>query len=250
MTEFCLPEDIQRLHAEEEELRQKATKIVVNDERSILHLVAIERAMDMAYLLHLFPTENEDLKLIQVLGMQLFNAFAASVKLSLSGYGQNSTLIMRNILETTFLLNLFGSDRGEIKRWRLADKKEQMKSFSPARVREAIDARDGFTSRKRALHYQVLSELAGHPSMKSVLMMRPQKDGDAVIGPFVEEGPFNAVFSEIGKLAVLAGGALDCFFPDSWSEADEVRKAFAQIQQTWLETFYPPRPETPEPNTG
>lgn len=38
---------------------------------------------------------------------------------------------------------------------------------------------------KRFETYKMFSELAGHPTMKSALMMRPQH-GDAVIGPFME----------------------------------------------------------------
>jgi hypothetical protein len=32
-------------------------------------------------------------------------------------------------------------------------------------------------------------------------MMRPQKDGDAVIGPFMEATSLEAVISEMGRLA-------------------------------------------------
>lgn len=41
--------------------------------------------------------------------------------------------------------------------------------------------------------------------MKSAWMMRPQKDGDAVIGPFIEKTSLEAVLSEMGRLAVQAG---------------------------------------------
>jgi hypothetical protein len=50
------------------------------------------------------------------------------------------------------------------------------------KVREALDTRDGFTSKKRFEMYELFSELAGHPNMKSSWMMRQQKDGDAVHG--------------------------------------------------------------------
>jgi len=39
------------------------------------------------------------------------------------------------------------------------------------KVREALDARDGFTSKKRFEIYELFSELAGHPNMKSSWMM-------------------------------------------------------------------------------
>ena len=219
-------------------MRQKATEIVADNERLELHLSVIEHAMNLADLLRQFPTENEDMKVIQILSMRIFNAFGASVKLGFSGYVQNSALIMRDILETVFLLDSFKGDEAAIKHWRLANDKDRMKSFSPVHVRKVLDARDGFQGKKREVLYKLLSELAGHPTMKSVFMMRPQKDGDAVIGPFIEVSSLEAVLSEMGRLAVQAGEVLNGFFPDTWSDALEARAAFSQVHQRWLETFY------------
>ncbi|WP_346913156.1 hypothetical protein [uncultured Roseibium sp.] len=86
-----------------------------------------------------------------------------------------------------------------------------MKEFSPVKVREALDARDGFTSKRRAEMYELFSELAGHPTMKSAWMMRPQKEGDAVIGPFMEATALEAVVSEMGRLAVQVGEQINAF---------------------------------------
>jgi hypothetical protein len=69
-------------------------------------------------------------------------------------------------------LDLFRGDRARIERWRFADQKARMKDFAPVKVREALDARDGFTSKKRFEMYEMFSELAGHPNMNSHLMMR------------------------------------------------------------------------------
>ena len=81
-------------------------------------------------------------------------------------------------------------------------------------------------------------ELAAHPTMQSVFMMRPQKDGDAVIGPFIEASSLEAVVSEIGRLAVQAGVVLDSFFPKTWDAAFLARNTFAQLREQWLDTFY------------
>jgi hypothetical protein len=97
-----------------------------------------------------------------------------------------------------FLLALFAGDPSPIERWRYAYKKARMKDFSPMKVREALDARDGFTSKKRFEMYELFSELAGHPNMKSSWMMRPRKDGDAIIGPFMEATALEASFQKWG----------------------------------------------------
>jgi hypothetical protein len=237
MTHDIIPQKLAILHNAEELLRQKAHSMIADDDRLQLHLAVTEAAMDLADMLRQFNSSDEDLKVAVVLGMRTFNAFAASIKLTLSGYHQNSALILRDVMETVFLLDLFAGDRSLIERWRHADKKVRRNEFSPVKVREALDTRDGFTSKKRFEMYELFSELAGHPNMKSSWMMRPQKDGDAVIGPFMEATSLEAVISEMGRLAVQVGEQLDRFFPADWGTPSRV--AFAQLKRDWLNRFYP-----------
>ena len=239
MNSHHFPEYLTGLYSQEEFLREKSMETIEGDTQLCLHIHIVERAMDIAYVLRQFPTEDEDLKVVQVLGMRTFNALGASVKLSLSGYTQNSTLIMRDILETVFLLDLFGTDRTALRCWRLSDDKRRRQQFSPVKVRETLDERDGVQGKKRAELYALFSELAGHPTMKSHLMMRPEPDGDVVIGPFFEESSLRAVVSEMGKLALQVGEVLDRFIPQSWSSATETRLKFARAKQLWIDTFYP-----------
>ena len=105
------------------------------------------------------------------------------------------------------------------------------------KVREALDDRDGFTSKKRFEAYEPFSELAGHPNMKSSWMMRPQKDGDAVIGPFMEATPLEAVVTEMGKLALQVGEQINRFFPESWGMLS--RLAFTQQKLNWMKHYFP-----------
>lgn len=115
------------------------------------------------------------------------------------------------------------------------------------KVREALDARDGFTDKKRFAMYETFSELAGHPTMKSAFMMRPQRDGDAVIGPFMETTTLEAVVSEMGRLAIQVGEQLNLFFPADWLQGLPSRLAFAKLKQRWIATFYPsPSPAAPK----
>jgi hypothetical protein len=169
----------------------------------------------------------------------MFNAFGACLKLALSGYFQNSALVMRDILETVFLIDLFQGDRTLIAKWRFADKKALREDFSPVAVRKALDARYGHTSKRREELYRLFSELAGHPTMKSAWMMRPQKDGDAVIGPFMEGTVLEAVLSEMGRIAVQAGQHLSAFLPRQWHAGIGPRIGFVEVTKQWFATFYP-----------
>ncbi|WP_346913154.1 hypothetical protein [uncultured Roseibium sp.] len=102
-----IPANLANLHCGEEQLREKALGIIAGDERLRLHLAIVEAAMDLADIFRQFDTSDEDLKVAQVLGMRTFNALGASLKLALSGYHQNSALILRDVLETVFLLRPF-----------------------------------------------------------------------------------------------------------------------------------------------
>ncbi len=195
--------------------------------------------MDLADLLRQYETDDEDLKVLQLLGMRTFNGFGSALKLALSGYGQNSALIMRDMLEVVFLLSLFKTDASAIERWRKANKKERMKEFAPVKVRIALDDRDRFTCKKRAELYELFSELAAHPTMKSAWMLRPQKNGDAVIGPFIEKSSLEAVISEMGRLAIQVGELLNDFFPSDFDGSLFVRAEFIQLKKRWIEEFYP-----------
>jgi hypothetical protein len=237
--QHIIPENLKNLHHGEEQLREKALSIIASHERIKLHLGIVEAAMDLADIFGQFDTSDEDLKVAQLLGMRTFNAFGASLKLALSGYHQNSALILRDVLETVFLLDLFASDRSLIEQWRQADEKGRRKDFSPARVRKALDARDGFTSKRREDVYRMFSELAGHPNMKSAWMMRPQKDGDAVIGPFMEITALEAGVSEMGRLAVQVGEQINVFLPADWAHGLPARLMFARLKLQWRSTFYP-----------
>ncbi len=235
--EGCKAEEtnISRLHDEEENLRKRALEFVASHSRLQLHISVIHNAMDLADLFRQFPTDDEDVKLIQVLGMRTFNAFGASLKLALSGYWQNSALTMRDILETVFLLDLFKGDRTKIERWRLANERERKKEFSPFKVRKALDDQDGLQDKKREERYKRFSILAAHPTMSSVDMMRPQRDGNAVSGPFFAPRFLDAVLTELGCLAVEVGDVLDRSFPETWVDVLQVRAAYARSRKHWLD---------------
>lgn len=232
-----IPAKLSDLHAHEEVLRAQARELIANDHQLTLHLTIVEHAMDLAYLFRRIPTDDEDMNVLQILGMRVFNALAATTKLALSGYIQNSVLVMRDIQETVFLLDFFKGDPAAIGRWRHAGTKERIKSFTPLLIRVALDTRDGFTEQKRFARYGMFSELAGHPTMKSAYLMRPEKDGDTVIGPFMNATVLGAVLSEIGRLAVQVGELINAFLADFGDHGSEERLAFKRVKLQWIEEF-------------
>jgi len=235
---MMVPENLICLHHGEEQLRVKAIEQLASDQISLLHLTVVERVMDLADVLRQHETDDEDLKLIQVFGMRCFNAFASSTKLTLSGYSQTAALLLRDVLETTFLLDLFRGERALISEWRLADKQARKKKFGPIHIRMKLDNRDGLTNLKRAAAYDLLSELAAHPTMQSVAMLRPL-NMDAQIGPFIDNTVLTAVLAEMGKLAIQVGEQLYEFVPKGWQNGLLARASFLDAKKRWIDTFYP-----------
>lgn len=238
MAQHKIPQNLILLHQGEEFLRGKSIEAIETDTRLSLHINVVESAMDLLDVFRQYKTDDEDLKVIQVLGMRQFNAFASATKLLLSGYVQTSTQIMRDVLETVFLVDYFRTESSAIERWRKADKATRLKDFKPVKIREALDKRDGFTSKKRAELYELFSELAGHASMQGIAMLRP-KGMDAHVGPFFDVTALDAGLSEMGRLAVQAGENIGVFVPSGWSEGKLTLQAFTAVKLRWFSEFYP-----------
>lgn len=238
MPSHGVPENFHSLHGQEECLRSKALELIDANPDLALHLAVVESAMDLADLLRQVPSEDEDFKVLQLLSIRTFNAFGASIKLAMTGYSQNSALVMRDILETVFLTDMFSKDRSAIKQWREAKSAKERDIFRPVNVRKFLDNHDGFTSGTRAAVYKMFSELAGHPSMQSMHMLRPQIGGDAVGGPFIEFKTLQAVLSEMAKLAVQVGEIVSRFVPLDFHAAIASKTAFDHKKAEWIKTFY------------
>ncbi len=238
-----LPPNFRLLHQGEEQLRVKSIEAIERDPILLLHLRITERAMDVLDVFRQYPTTDEDFKVVQMLNLRTFNAMAASVKLMLSGYYLFSAQVLRDVLETVFLLDLFRTDAAAITVWRNADRKGRMKEFGPVKVREKLDARDGLTTMKRAKLYEQFSELAGHATMMSVAMLRPT-GMDAVNTPFIDPNALEAVSSEMGRLAVQIG-EIAVAMARTDNEAfvlkfAEITTSFVDCKGEWLDRFYGP----------
>lgn len=236
--ELKFPANLHRLHEGEEFLHLKAIELIEVDPRLLLHVTVIEQTMDLLDTFRQFETDDEDFKAIQMLGLRLFNALASSVRLLLAGYAQTSALILRDVLETVFLLDFFRTNRKAITTWRNADKKARLKDFKPVKIREALDQRDGFTTKKREEMYSMFSELAGHASMASVSMLRPT-GMNARNGPFLDPAVLDAVLSEAGRLAVQVGETIGSFLPSEWDRGKATYLVFHATKLGWISEFYP-----------
>lgn len=134
MAEFS--DNFLRLHKGEESIRDLSIKAIESNADLVYHVQMIEKVMDILYtfiMCHIH--ENEDELALQCLGIRLFNSSASALKLSLSGYYQNSAQLLRDLLETTFLLDYFQTDKALIGVWRACKENERSKEFAPAKIR-------------------------------------------------------------------------------------------------------------------
>jgi len=233
------PQNLTRLHDGEESLRSKSIEAIEAFPDLLAHARLVESSMDLIdYFARQYPHADEDQLTIQCLGIRLFNGTASALKLLLSGYYQSSAFQQRDLLETIFLLDYLRSNRSEIPVWRAGDAKTHRDRFRPAKIRKALDDRDGFTERKRSKAYQLLCELASHPTPTGFRMLTPVAGGNAHCGPFFEHTAMSAVLSELAKHLVQAAEVFHLFF-DPRNRADcETKVSFLEARGLWLEKFF------------
>lgn len=138
-------ENLMTLHAHEETLRAGSLAIIDKSATLKEHFGVVHEAMNIVYgLTHDHLHRSDDELTLQMLGIRLFNASTVSVKLALSGYYQIAFAQLRDVVETYFLLDYFGTNKDKIAVWKMADKRQLKRKFGPNEIRDALDARDGF----------------------------------------------------------------------------------------------------------
>lgn len=232
------PDAFRRLAEGQEFLRQKSADAIEASEVLGCHAAIIKASMDV---IHYFILErvsdNQDVLTVQHLGIRAFNGIAVALNNVLTGYYQASAGQQRDLLETSFLLDLFGRDRLSISAWRTLAKKERWARFKPVEVRRKLDDLDGFTEKKRAAHYNLLTDLAGHPSTIGFVMLQAGDLG-AHCGPFFDEKVMSATLSELAKLALQAGDVFVLLFESERPEDSLAKLDFQEARARWLNRFY------------
>lgn len=220
-----VPANLLLLHQGEEELRQRAVRMVEANADLADHLDITERAMDVLDMLRQHYQADDDERAISHLGIRVFNGFATAWKLMASGYYQAATLILRDIVETAYLVNAFHVDRTLIETWRKADRRALKRDFGPASVRKILDDHAGLGRSRREEIYIKFSTLAGHPTLNGFAMLCP-RGMSAHIGPFFDITALRAVLEEMGMLAPQAGFAFCIYLDTSIDACNQVAHHF------------------------
>jgi hypothetical protein len=233
-----LPANFDNLVAGENAIRGMSKASICASEDLARHAVMIERSMTtLNYLVNLHVHANEDELTIQFLLIRLFNSGSSAMKLLMSGYYQSTVMVMRDILETTFLLDYFHSNRSQIAVWRKCDERKRSNMFAAWKIRKVLDDRDGFTEGKRDAAYRLLCEFGSHPTYKGFRMLTAAGSDLGIIGPFFELKSLDAVLSELAKVMMQAG-AQSRFFEEKTLNDYRMMLDYLTAQADWADHFW------------
>lgn len=234
-----LPENLETLRKEEDKIRTQSLLYIDGDAALKNHLGLVHDSLDAIQALTISHVNANDEELvIQRLGIRLFNSGACALSLLLSGYYQNSALLIRDLLETGLLIDYFRSEPAKIKIWRDASDKDREKHFRPAQIRDALDKRDGFKEKKRAAAYRLLSNYAAHPTNPGFKLFSPNWMSE--IGPFFDEGYLKALLEELTKRLPASADVYVRFFKVVMPEVDAARRFYLNRLNAWSEKYLGP----------
>ncbi len=243
MSEDKYPANLLSLHAAEESNTNLHRDAIRNQPDMMFAIGCVESSMNaIMHAIHFGTEQDDDERTVRILGIRLFNGMASALKLLLAGYYQTSALQQRDLLETLFLLDYFRIDKGLISEWRTSSEKERLKKFKPSAVRDALDKRDNFKTRKRQEEYIALSNLAGHPTADGFVMLRTAS-GDHDCGPFTNMFLLTTVLEQLVKLSLQAAWHLTRLLPTTEEHLRKpedlaVRLQFLEFHARWGEKVF------------
>ncbi len=202
------------------------------------HVAVINSALDLiSRLPAAHPHRDEDELIIFRLMVRCFNSAASSLRLLRCGYYQPAFSMIRDLIETTFLLDLFKREKAEIAEWRSLPAKDREARFKPVRVRERLDKLDGFKEARRAAAYKLLSTYAAHPTPEGFIIISP--DRMTSVGPFPDQKRLTSGLQELAKHLTYAAVLISGHADDSNYAVLAAKAAFFTVIEPWQEKYMP-----------
>lgn len=208
------------------------------------HLQLIHSGFDLLGILVKVHQSNDDetLSLLR-LAIRVFNGSGAAMSLARDGFFQQSFSVIRDLIEIEFLADLFSRDRQNLTSWLSLDDRSRMREFKPVRVREKLDALDGYKARKRQKEYDLFSQHAAHPGPHGFRVISP--NNMTQIGPFVSKEVLTAVFQELAKHLTMAVSHLLSSLQPAEPEVLSQMKTFRANLSDWRARYLPITPSPP-----
>lgn len=198
----------QQFNAHENKLAKHALTWIRQHEKGSEYLKLFRLAANFNYALvkDFSYQETDDQLTIKYLGSRIFNFGIVGFKSVTSGYYQVGFSLMREFVETHFLLDYFRTNKSEISRWKNATNKILKSEFSPHQLYAKLDIRDQFTGEERKRQYQLFCEHAAHATYKGFGLLT--NDNNLIeTGFFFNKGKLLNGMAELARrygVAVLA----------------------------------------------
>ena len=180
---------------------------------------------------------SEDELTLQYLGIRMFNAGGASIKLALSGYYQKAFHHVRDVLETSFLVDYLSTYPEKIDKWRRADKKTRIVHFGPGVIRNALDKRDDCMSGERTRIYGLISALASHPTYSDTSLTTSGPENLAHVGPFFDQRKLTVWLQEMALRLSPAALALMPTAESSDLQLLATRMRYLKVLNEWWSKY-------------
>lgn len=234
-----IPENLIRMDIGEREIREQTLSAIEGDSALVQHLDLIEAVMDHLDFHAVLAANDLDQETVQMLGARMFNDLASAFGQLTRGYYQVAAMILRDVMEITFLLGMFDRDRSQIARWRTADDKLLKKEFKPIAVRLFLEGYDQWKGgNRRGEMYAMFCEYAAHATWKGFSLMGPSGGGRRNIGPFFDFPLMKAIIEEMAQLSAQAGNNYASFFTrDRSIAALETDLRRLEVTSAWAERF-------------
>jgi hypothetical protein len=237
-------DNLTSLHDHEEGLLAKSLAAIKADVALFDHWNLVAEAMNVIYAFshdHVHGSDNE--LTLQYLGIRLFNAAGASIKLALSGYYQTAFHQVRDLIETYFLVDYLSTHPEKIDEWKRADRKKRMSHFGPAFIRNALDTRDGYTSGERKRIYDLISEAASHASYRGISLITTGPDNMAQVGPFFDEDKLRVWLNEMAMRLSHAAVVLASNPEGNDMKLLITRKRYLEVANKWWSKYRGMKPQ-------
>lgn len=146
--------------------------------------------------------EGYRLVVMQTLGVRVLNDIGATGELLSRGYYQPAVTMIRDLMECTFLLDLFSRSPDDLQRWIDLGLDPGKKDYKPGKVRERLEELDKEKSEARFRQYNFYSAYGAHPNSKGVFFIAPNNAVE--IGPFADKQRVAILLRDYTLLSVMA----------------------------------------------
>lgn len=234
-------DNLDGLHTLEESIRKQSLDYLNHDSRLHEHYAMSAISINVIHILaitHQKISENE--LTIQKLGLRLFNNGATAIKLGLAGYYQGALDIIRDNIEVSFLLDYLLTWPEQIPVWSKASSKERKSNFSPVKIREALDSRDGFTEKKRQETYKIFSEYATHATFDGFKLLVSKETNLHTIGPFFDTALLDTTICELARHQCYVAAIFIQHFPETTIEIINGKTGFLLYANDWRAKYNAP----------